>query len=154
MELRLGHNWHVLPPKSQNTDSSLGLRDCTSLRKLKILIELDPSDPFLAAFRSRNATEETYKLFCVSLLLGIMAQVRSLENVEIDAYPSVKKDSPMVMALRRRVEEAGQKLTWGPLRGWEKEADEPGLIGLEEALAGLGISDSRSSANRMVEVLA
>lgn len=82
-----------------------------------------------------------------------MEQVPSMHTVEIDAYPSVKKDAPLIMALRRGVEDAGKTLTWGPLRGWEKEEDEPGLIGLEKALAGMGISDV-PSAGRMVQVMA
>ena len=76
----------------------------------------------------------------------------SLETVEIDAYPAVKKEAPLVMALRRKVEEGGKRAVWGPLRGWEKDGDEPGLIGLEMALAGMGISDA--PAARMVEVQA
>lgn len=83
-----------------------------------------------------------------------MEQVPSLETVEFDAYPSVKKDAPLVLALRRRVEEGGKKVVWGPLRGWEKECDEPGLIGLEKALAGMGISDAPSTVSRIVEVQA
>ena len=125
-----------------------------SLRKLKIFVECDPSDDVFTGFRGKNATEETYKFFCVNLLLGIIAQVPSLEAVEIDAYPGVKKEAPLVLALRRTVEEHRKKLLWGPLRGWEKEGDEPGLIGLEKALAGMGISDTFTSSPRAVEVRA
>jgi hypothetical protein len=119
---------------------------------LKIFVEMDPSDTIWAGFRGKNATEDTYKHFCVDLLHGIMEQVPSLATVEIDAYPAVKKEAPLVMALRRGVEEDGKKVIWGPLRGWEKEGDEPGLIGLEKALAGMGISDS--TFGRVVSVQA
>ena len=71
----------------------------------------------------------------------------SLETVEIDAYPAVKKEAPLVMALREKTEEAGKRVVWGPLRGWEKEGDEPGLIGLEMALAGLGIGNRSGSGS-------
>ncbi|KAK3726139.1 hypothetical protein LTR37_000287 [Vermiconidia calcicola] len=147
-ELRFGPGWSM-PPRCQNTNPSLGLADCTSLRTLRLFVECDPSDGIFAGFRGKNATEDTYKWFCVDLLRGIMAQVPSLETVEIDAYPAVKKEAPLVMALRRNIEEGGKKLAWGPLRGWEKDADEPGLIGLEKALAGMGISDAPA---RMVAV--
>ena len=113
---------------------------------------MDPSDTIWAGFRGKNATEDTYKYFCVDLLRGIMEQVPSLVTVEIDAYPGVKKEAPLVMALRRSVEEGEKKLVWGPLRGWEKEGDEPGLIGLESALAGMGISESH--LGRVVSVQA
>lgn len=151
LELRLGPGW-TNPPPCQNTGPRLGLADCTSLRMLKIFVEMDPSDTIWAGFRGKNATEDTYKHFCVDLLRGIMEQVPSLATVEIDAYPAVKKEAPLVMALRRGVEEDGKKVIWGPLRGWEKEGDEPGLIGLEKALAGMGISDS--TFGRVVSVRA
>ena len=150
VELRLGPGWSQ-PPLCQHTGPSLGLADCTSLRTLKIFVECDPSDTIFAGFRGKNATEDTYKHFSVSLLVGILDQVPSLETIEVDAYPGVKKDAPLVMALRRKIEEYGKRLKWGPLRGWEKEGDEPGLIGLEKALAGMGISDI---STRVVEVQA
>jgi hypothetical protein len=152
LELRLGPGW-TTPPPCQNTGPWLGLPDCTSLRTLKIFIEMDPSDTIFAGFRGKGATEDTYKFFCMDLLRGILEQVPSLETVEIDAYPSVKREAPLVMSLRRKVEEGGKRLVWGPLRGWEKEGDEPGLIGLEKALAGMGISDAPLSG-RVVAVQA
>jgi hypothetical protein len=127
------------------------------LRTLKLFIECDPSDTIFAGFRGNNATEDTYKWFCVDLLRGLLEQVASLESVEIDAYPGVKKEAPLVMALRRKIEEFRRKIVWGPLRGWEKEGNEPGLIGLEQALAGMGISEpvaSHSMSGRVVEVQA
>lgn len=154
LELRLGPGWSN-PPRCQNTNPSLGLGDCTSLRTLKIFVECDPSDSIFTGFRGKNATEETYKWFCIDLLRGILDQAPSLVTVEIDAYPAVKKEAPLVMALRRKIEEKGKRLVWGPLRGWEKEGDEPGLIGLEKALAGMGISDAPTTTapvGRIVEV--
>lgn len=149
VELRLGPGWSK-PPACQNTNDTLGLTDCTHMRLLKIFVELDPSDSIFTGYRGKNATEETYKWFCVDLLLGIIEQVPSLETVEIDAYPGVKKDAPLVMALQKTVADVQLRLTWGPLRGWEKAQDEPGLIGLEKAMAGMGLGDTP----RVVEVRA
>lgn len=140
MELRLGPGWSQ-PPRCQNTQPSLGLKDCVNLRRLNILIEIDPSDSVFAGFRGKNATEDTYKWFCVDLLTGILEQVPSLEVVEIDAWPCVKKDAPLVVALRRKVEENRKRLEWGRLREWAKDGEEPGLIGLEGAMAAMGISN-------------
>ena len=101
LELRFGPGWNK-PPLGQNTNPSLGLADCTSLRTLKIFVEIDPSDSIFTGFRGKHATEETYKWFCVDLLRGILDQVPSLETVEIDAFPSVKKEAPLVTLFRRQ----------------------------------------------------
>jgi len=149
VEMRLGPGW-TDPPKCQDTRRpALGLEDCTNLRLLKVLVQLDPSADVFMGFRGKGATEETYKWFCVDLLAGLFERVPSLETVEIDAWPGVKKDSPLVMALQRKVLESKLHLVWGPLRGWEKDADEPGLIGLEGAMASMRLGDG---APRVVEV--
>ncbi|KAI6876499.1 hypothetical protein KC338_g265 [Hortaea werneckii] len=148
IELRLGPGW-TKPPRCQDTwPEELGLQDCSNLRKVKIMVEIDTSDSIFLGFRGQNATEDTYKFFCLELLRGLLVRVPSLETVEIDAYPGVKKDSPLVMALRRLVqsERSSIRLTWGPLRGWEKEGDEAGEIGLERAMAGLGLGSASASA--------
>ncbi|RMY76247.1 hypothetical protein D0863_02086 [Hortaea werneckii] len=148
IELRLGPGW-TKPPRCQDTwREELGLQDCSNLRKVKIMVEIDTSDSIFLGFRGQNATEDTYKFFCLELLRGLLVRVPSLETVEIDAYPGVKKDSPLVLALRRLVqsERSSIRLTWGPLRGWEKEGDEAGEIGLERAMAGLGLGSASASA--------
>ncbi|KAI7479788.1 hypothetical protein KC351_g7361 [Hortaea werneckii] len=148
IELRLGPGW-TKPPRCQDTwREELGLQDCSNLRKVKIMVEIDTSDSIFLGFRGQNATEDTYKFFCLELLRGLLVRVPSLETVEIDAYPGVKKDSPLVTALRRLVqnERSSIRLTWGPLRGWEKEGDEAGEIGLERAMAGLGLGSASASA--------
>ncbi|KAI6882827.1 hypothetical protein KC318_g15921 [Hortaea werneckii] len=147
IELRLGPGW-TKPPRCQDTwREELGLQDCTNLRRVKIMVEIDTSDSIFLGFRGQNANEDTYKFFCLELLRGLLVRVPSLETVEIDAYPGVKKDSPLVMALRRLVqsERNSIRLTWGPLRGWEKDGDEAGEIGLERAMAGLGLGSASAS---------
>ncbi|KAI6796213.1 hypothetical protein KC363_g3750 [Hortaea werneckii] len=162
IELRLGPGW-TKPPRCQDTwREELGLQDCSNLRKVKIMVEIDTSDSIFLGFRGQNATEDTYKFFCLELLRGLLVRVPSLETVEIDAYPGVKKDSPLVTALRRLVqnERSSVRLTWGPLRGWEKEGDEAGEIGLERAMAGLGLGSASAAtpgpqnAARIVQVQA
>lgn len=140
VEIRLGPGWSK-PPRCQHVRPCLGLANCKNLRTLKMFIECDPSDNVFAGFRGKGATEDTYRWFCLDLLRGIIEQVPSLETVEIDAFPGVKKDAPLVLTIKRAAEDSGKRLTWGPLRGWEKGADEPGLIGLEKAMAGMGLGD-------------
>lgn len=140
LELRLGPGF-TAPPRCQNTLPSLGLADCLNMRTLKVFVECDPSDPVFAGFRGANSTEETYKWFCVDLLVGILQQVPSLETIEIDAYPSVKKNAPLVSALVNTAQDAKKKLAWGPQRCWEED-DKPMIIGLKGAMASMTISNN------------
>ena len=146
MELRLGKGWSKIP-RCQNTDPSLGLSDCTGLKILKIFVQCDPSDTHFNGFRGKNADEDTYKWFCIDLLRGTLEQVPLLRVVEIDAYPGIKQTAPLITALREVVHEAGKKLVWGSLRGWE---DEAGLNELQREMAGMGLT----SGPRVVEVQA
>jgi len=135
MDLRLGPGW-TNPPKVQNTEKSLGLEDCTSLRSLKIFVEVDPSDQYFNGFRGKDNDETWYIFWCVRLLAGIMEQVPSLKIVELDAFPGIDKDAPIIVAIASEIERSKRKLIWGPLRGWNEKAD-CGRIGLESAMAAM-----------------
>jgi len=136
VELRLGPGWSA-PPKCWNTNDTLGLKECTSLRTLKIFIECDPSDDIFHGFRGRGNSKDSYKIFCIGLLQGIIDQVPSLKTIELDAYPSVGKSAPMVLAIVAKATETSKTIVWGPLRGWEDDEDYGGHIGLEKQLAAL-----------------
>lgn len=148
VELRLGPGWSR-PPRCQNVQPALGLMDCKNLRSLKILVECDPSDSFFNGFRGSGATEETYKWFCVDLLAGILEQVPSLETVEIDAW--VKKEVPIVTALKCMVEENGKRLLWGPCLKQREIEDGLRLLSLESALSAMSLAEE---APRLVEAQA
>jgi hypothetical protein len=120
LDMRLGPGWSA-PPRNQHVRPNLGLADCTSLKTLKIFIECDPSERTFDGFRGKNATEETYLRFCLGLLDGILEQCPSLREVEIDSYPGVRKDAPLVVGLQRRVLEMGRRVRWGDSRGWDLE---------------------------------
>jgi len=135
LELRLGPGW-TKPARYQNTEKSLGLQDCVSLRMLKILVQIDPGDDIFHGFRGKGNDKNTYNLYCVKLLNGILEQVPSLKTIELDAWAGVDKGSPLIFALANEVQKAGKRLVWGPLRGWNEKED-CGRIGLESALAGL-----------------
>lgn len=137
VELRLGPGWSR-PPRCQNVQPTLGLMECKSLRHLKILVECDPSDSFFNGFRGSGATEETYKWFCVDLLAGILEQVPGLETVEIDAW--VKKDVPIVTALKSMVERANKRLTWGPFLKQREIEDELRLLSLGMSLSAMSLT--------------
>ncbi|KAK4986000.1 hypothetical protein LTR50_005592 [Elasticomyces elasticus] len=115
MELRLGPGWSA-PPRGWHTGPSLGLADATSLRTLKVFVEIDPSDDIFQGFRGQGHTEEFYTLFCVALVKGFFAQVQSLETVELDAWRHVRRSAPLIGALVQEIEKAGKTLVWGPLK--------------------------------------
>ncbi|KAF4552743.1 Hypothetical protein D9617_9g025330 [Elsinoe fawcettii] len=135
IDLRLGPGWGS-PPKCQKVDNKLGLQHCTSLRTLKVFVEVDPSGDIFNGFRGRGNAKDTYKMFSVALLQEILEQVPSVRTIELDAYPSVSKDAPLVVALVDVISKNSKKLVWGPLRGWD-EVDDCGQIGLENTLASL-----------------
>lgn len=138
LELRLGPGWSK-PPRSWHTGEQHGLVDCTSLRTIKIFVEIDPSGDIFNGFRGHGNTRDTYKIFCVNILRGIFAQVPSIEIIEFDAFPAISKDTPLVKGLMTEASEAGKRITWGPMRGWRQESDTGGLIGLENAMAAMGL---------------
>ena len=137
MELRLGPGWSA-PPKCQKVDDALGLEDCVSLRTLKIFVEIDPSADFFNGFRGRDNARDTYKGFSTEMVAEIFARTPSIIAVELDAFPGVPKDSPLVTALVNLIAKASRKLVWGPLRGW-KEDEDCGQLGLEDTLAGMSL---------------
>nr|POE62837.1 hypothetical protein CFP56_03741 [Quercus suber] len=150
IEVRLGSGW-TKPPPGQNTNSSLGLADCTNLRTLQIYVEIDPSESFFDGHRGKYATKDTYQCFCVDLLRGIFGQVPSLETVELDAAPGLKKSSALIIAIEREVRNAGLRLAWASSREWDVDDNDSvkrELLSLARTIAGLQIRDS----SRTVEV--
>ncbi|KAF1818206.1 uncharacterized protein K489DRAFT_292257, partial [Dissoconium aciculare CBS 342.82] len=112
LDLRLGPGWSA-PPRNQHTRAELGLADCANLRRLRVFIEIDPSERTFDGFRGKNATEDTYLRFCLGLLDGVFAQCPGLHEVEFDAYPAVGRDAPLLTGLVARVAECGRRVAWG-----------------------------------------
>lgn len=133
IELRLGPHWSS-PPRCQKVDDTLGLEECVSLKMLKIFVEIDPSRDFFNGFRGRGNTRDTYKLFCTKMVGDIFSRVPSIVAVELDAFPGVGKDSPLLAALVGVVTQASKNVSWGPLCGWGEEGD-CGQLEVENALA-------------------
>jgi len=143
--MHLGSDWTRLP-KHQHTRPEMGLAECISFKLLKVFVRLDPSEDWLRGFLGKNNTVDTYQQHCLQLLQGIFEQAPNLVAVEIDANPGVRKQSQFIMALRKKVEDGGKKLIWGPLRGWDKQdPDEPGLIGLEGLMSSLALGSGVSA---------
>jgi hypothetical protein len=85
----------------------------------------------------------------VDLLSGILEQVPSLELIEIDSW--VRRDMPLVTALRRTVEESNKRLVWGKcLREREATEGSPDMRALGGAMVAISISNE--AGPRMVHV--
>lgn len=134
VELRLGPGF-TKPPKGWVVDSRLGLAAVTKAHKLKIFVEIDPaaSDIF-EGFRTGEKT--FYTEYCVGLLRALLAQITTVAEVELDAYPSVGKDSPLLQALLDEAKLNQKRIVWGPERGWDKIVEKD-LVGILEKM-GLG----------------
>jgi hypothetical protein len=138
-------------PKSWRTGPSLGLVDCTSLRYLKIVVQIDPTDKAFEGHRGKGNDINTYKDLCLQWLQDILTDAPSVHKVQIDAYPGVEVDSLLVQALASVVVHFQKKLSWGPERIKKLELEQKrqvrltcGMGQLEEALATVVIGEQRS----------
>jgi len=110
VDLRLGPFW-TQPPKCWKLDHKAGLEDLVSLRKLRVFVQIDPSQPIFKGFRGPG--KEFYTHFCGDLLKEIFTRVPNLEEVELDGELSVAKDGPLLSELAQQVRNADKKLSWG-----------------------------------------
>lgn len=132
LELRLGPGWSK-PPKSWNTGPQLGLADCTSVRQLKIFIEVDPSHDIFKGYR---IDDRFYTLFCGNLCEGIFEQMPSIETVDFEAYSFVKKDSTLVQDLVDSAEAEHKRVTY--TGSWGRSLEEED-VSLNAAIAMLRV---------------
>src|SRR6266536_6016903 len=92
LQLRLGPGWNN-PPRGWVINDALGLADCINVRVLKVYVECDPSDGIFKGFRKCDGF---YERFSAELLEGVLKEVPSIEVVEFDAYPAVKRTGDMM----------------------------------------------------------
>lgn len=124
IELILGSSW-TAPPKSWRITSRLGLTQMTGVKIFKIFIQCDPSHPVFEGFRISN---DFYTGFAGGLVHQILEQLPNLGHVEFDAWPSVQKNGALMRRLLSEVRTAGQKIYWGPERGWNDWEDDDGRV--------------------------
>lgn len=144
-------------PKCWHTGPSLGLTDCVSLRTIKVIVQVDPTDAFFKGHHGKGNDQYTYMNLCIGWLRDILEQAPSIRNVEIDAWDGVALDSPMLNALATAVLTADKKLTWGPDRlkeiekqrlhkaRWGVSCGMQSLDELEDLMTAMVIGSERSS---------
>lgn len=131
LSLRLGPGW-TSPPRSWSMIERLSLKDMHKLKIIKIMVECDPSDEIFEGFRLADGF---YTSFCEVLLTTILFEAPSIREVEFDAYPAVPRYGPLVSGLVTLANDKGRKVSWGPLRGWDKAAEMAKLAQATAALA-------------------
>lgn len=129
LELRLGPGW-TKPPKTWNVGPQLGLKDCTSVRKIKIFIEIDPSHD---VFKGYRINDRFYTLFSSNLLEGMLDQMPSVEIVDFQAFSFVQRDSTLVQELVDQADADGKRVTFTGLWGAREDEDEELTVETMEA---------------------
>ncbi|KAI4140813.1 MAG: hypothetical protein L6R39_005646 [Caloplaca ligustica] len=114
LELRLGPGWSD-PPKPWFVSDRLGLEDCTSVRTLRVFVEVDPSSPVFKGFRLNR---HFFTDFSGTLFRQVMERLPVLDTVEFDAYPSVDRDGALMTRLLQETKDADKKVAWGSQREW------------------------------------
>ena len=119
MELRLGPGF-AHPPTNWVAHRRLGLRYAKSLRVLRIFVECDPASSDV--FRGW-VEKDRYTNFSRDLVRSVMEQVPSLQEIQFDAYPSVSKVSPLLLALITEIEKWEKRIVWAPAGHWKQAED-------------------------------
>jgi hypothetical protein len=131
LELRLGPGFNN-PPRGWVVNDALGLRDCVRVRKLRVYVEIDPSDNALKGFRR---AEGFYEDFSSRLMREILTSVPGIEVVEFDAWSSVKISGRMMQGLLKSISPTHQ-LAWGPERGWNGASTTHELMDSDAGICG------------------
>jgi len=121
LELRVGPGF-ANPPRGWIVNETLGLKDCLSVRVLKVMVQVDTSNPVFEGFR--RSDDGFYERFCKDLLDGVLSSVPSIVNVQFDAWSSVMKDGPMMRGLLSSASKYEKIISWGPERGWNNDKDD------------------------------
>lgn len=152
LELRLGPGF-AAPPKGWAINEALGLADCKHVRVVKVMVQIDPSNPIFKGFRKGN--NNFYERFSADLLQGVLESVDSVREVQFDAYPGVSRHGLMMMGLLDVVHRHESRLegirrlmiSWGPDRNWKEEVDEE----LKNDMTHSVIMADETASSRLVE---
>ncbi len=133
LELRLGPGWSK-PPKSWRINDRLGLENATSVRTLKVFVEIDPSSDIFKGFR---VAKDFFTDFSGALLEGVIERLPNLKQIQFDAYPSVSRNGALLRRLVKEAEEGCMKIAWSSNRDWENDLD--GVVGRMKCM---GLNDN------------
>jgi hypothetical protein len=119
LELMLGPGWQN-PPRGWVVKDSLGLRDAVNVRILKVMVQVDTSDPIYNGFRREDGF---YERFSRNLLDDILKSVPSIVEIQFDGYQTIRKEGPMMRGLLEVANKHNKILSWGPKGCWDEEIE-------------------------------
>ncbi|KAF2755140.1 hypothetical protein EJ05DRAFT_478946 [Pseudovirgaria hyperparasitica] len=131
LDVRLGPGF-TKPPRSWVVSAQLGLNDMVNVRLLKVFVEVDPASSDI--FEGFRVSKVFYTQFSRDLIKGVFEQVKSIEDVEFDAFESVAPDCPLMQALLEECQAAGKKVLWGSQRGWFTTESDP-ILQLDQSMS-------------------
>lgn len=88
-------------------DGGLGLEEMEGVRTVKVFVECDPSHDIFNGFR---IDRDFFTGFSAWLLEGVLRRLPSVVQVEIDGWPSVKREGPLVRRLLEVARDAGVRV--------------------------------------------
>ena len=106
LELRLGPGW-CSPPQSWRVDGRLGLEEMEAVRTVKMFVECDPSHEIFNGYRIDG---DFFTVFSGSLLEEVLRRLPSVVQLELDGWPSVKREGPLVKRLLEVTRNAGVRI--------------------------------------------
>lgn len=89
-------------------DERLGLEEMVAVRMVKVFVECDPSHDVFNGFRINR---DFFTGFSAGLLEGVLRCLPSVEQVELDGWPFVKREGPLVMKLHEVAKNAGVRVS-------------------------------------------
>lgn len=103
-----------------------------AVRSLKVFLEVDPSHEFFRGFR---VGKDFYTRFSTELLERIIERLPALERVELDGWPSVMREGPLMRRLVDVARASGKTvMELGAQKVSESEKNQ-GLVRLAQKLA-------------------
>ena len=89
-------------------DGTLGLEEMESVRVVKVFVECDPSHEIFNGFR---IDRDFFTGFSGGLLEGVLRRLPAVVRVELDGWPSVKREGPLVKRLLEVARDAGVRVS-------------------------------------------
>ena len=89
-------------------DSRLGLEEMENVRTVKVFVECDPSHEIFNGFR---IDRDFFTGFSGGILGDVLGRLPSVRQVELDGWPSVKREGPLVRRLLEVARDAGVRVS-------------------------------------------